>query len=748
MAETPFSSRRIETITVPSNAREYHTAMGNALLALRSYSGTKESYRRLSKKLATLNQCMRSLGEVSGATDQDQEQEVLRRYALQTKEPRAIRSILELAAVQDAKREAILTILKDCHENGSIESSPLLVRRINGAILSSPGENASLVPDHPLLFEDALCDLTHVLERRGVFLNDLIVHVGNTSSSRADSMRYALVEIPRLNRTVFLSDRNDISIIIHGVGDPAPFAAMDKNELIKAYGNYVVCLNGQDREQRQRMVQLLFTEDAWNMPTPTYLTTLVKGFFSDTTPTIDIKKYLTVREEVLKKLPDPSNWLGMPQREIAELQIPIGSKTMGRVVLARTVGIDGDPHASKLVSYLTAARLYGPHPLLQKAIDREIQKAEGRGEVTLANVKLALRESSLATIEDWLAISLEEVKKFKITIANNELSMQRIGSLFDISGKGVTRLFVLKIALKHFGYDSRIIKAMADEETRNEVFTTLTPDEVRQAVRVSSRSSIESWLAIRIEEARLFKVVVRGVEIGFTRIATAMGMGYPVTKLDILLLVGKLLGSTPELDHAIDCERQHQDQVAEAMRQATPERIRQELLNGSYGTAQSWLDLNNNQKITGFRIVINGIEIGLGIMAKKLGISGRPWGDMITVLNIAHKVLVDHPEDRAIIEAEIARREARRALTFNKVKKAVIQSQFNTSDTWINMKWDDINYARIVIDGYDYGIPTLCRVAGIEWDLTKIKLCVAQCAKKIFGSTPEINAAIQKLNVS
>ncbi len=371
-SSSPLKETRI--ITDIPEIQEYRDLVSRAHTAARAYDGTQTSYEKMMRLFIQLEEKAASLRFTPKHSIQKQEQitaDILS-SVISPEQKTDISALLTIAAESAAHsvRRAIHAPLTP--ERLAVPEitpqSPLLVQHINGSILP-PDPNQS-GPIHgegvfePARFEERIIELTRLLETQEIFLNDYIVTIGTVKASQMREVSYAVIEIPRINRTVLVCDQiGEATFVVYGIGDPRRFLAMTKEELLNHPSIQARRLIRRTPEQwHSDLGILLFTEQAWQegrMPDQALRTHIP----NERRPSLDVRKIVQVRDAILQSsYPTPQSWITMTSEQVRSFKLFEGRVGLGAI--ATTLGVEENPLGQKRARLEIAQKVFGEDPAL------------------------------------------------------------------------------------------------------------------------------------------------------------------------------------------------------------------------------------------------------------------------------------------------------------------------------------------------------------------------------------------------
>lgn len=389
MQERPPETRMI---TDMPEAREYRALYSRVLDVVRAYNGTEQAYNAITKLLITLEEKALTLGFFPPSSKQpipDQER-ITADIALPHQEsiPRDIAGLLDTAATAESVRRVIHAALRGGGQ--AMEHSPLFIRHIAGVLLQPDTQPRVIHGDgefDPVRFEERLFEIITLLGREHIFIEDCGVTIGQLLPNQMRQLSYALVEIPRIRRSVLVCDQvGEATFVIHGLGDSRRYLSMTKKDLEQMLGTNVRrVIRHNPGQWLAELGILLFTEEGWlshsqNAPqSPRDLSPR---------PKIDVPQFFAVREAIFQSAFNTiGDWVKMSVRDAREFTLPaLADVRLG--VIAKWLGIDGNPFSQRLCRLEIARAFFGDDPLLITEIEKE-------------RVRLERKEQSVSAPPGW-----------------------------------------------------------------------------------------------------------------------------------------------------------------------------------------------------------------------------------------------------------------------------------------------------------------------------------------------------------
>ncbi len=612
MSEAPFHS-----IPESSQVKEYQDALLQALKVAHSYDGTESSYENVSEEFIAFEEKIRSFNLVPEGSIQDQEVRAFEQFLHRDHrigEPPNISTLLDIAATSEGINRAIhASLVSETGTRETAEDLPLFVRRINGIIL--PPDNHPTLQQgegvfEPARFQERLLELTQLLLREEVFLDDYIVSIGTLSPSQMREVSYAVVEIPRINRTVLVCDQiGEATFVIHGIGDPKRFLSFTKDELQESLGPAVKrIVRHSDQQWHSDLGIFLFTEDAWGEYKEKYGEGLGERS-QGKRQKFDVRKMTEIRDAILEsEFNTPEKWVKMSQKQANAFYLPLfGDIHLN--AMCRPFGIEGNPISSTLLRLQFGRRIFGDDPIIMNAIENQT--------ITIEKIRVAVLKSEFNTPERWIRMNAKQAAVFHLPVGNlstGGIGFTAIAVCCGIEGSPMSNTLVhLKIGAILFYNDPNIIKAIENQST--------TIEDIQDAVSQSEFNTPTKWINMKQKEASAFKLPSLG-NIGFRKIASIVGIKSDINLKIHQLEVGReIFNNSQEILLAI----KNLASKNEALKDITREKVIDAILHSEYANPAVLLNMTIAELS---RVKLEPLGgIGLKAIVHHCGIPGDPFAE-------------------------------------------------------------------------------------------------------------------------
>ncbi|MBI4272371.1 hypothetical protein HY621_00780 [Candidatus Uhrbacteria bacterium] len=341
------------------DVQEYRDLYARALNAVQVYNGTEDSYNSVTEILISLEQKTRSFQLAPSLSIPKQDQITADIFLPYSKDSQAdiIGNLLDIAAAADSVRRVIQEALREGGQE--TESSPLYVRRVEGVILP-PADHPTVLPGEgdfePARFEERLFELTRILAREKIFLDDCMVAIGLVMRTQMRRVSYALVEIPRINRAVLVCDQvGEATFVVHGLRDPDRYLSLEKEHL-KNDPTVRRIVRRTPQQWHSDLGIYLFTEEAWQAAAQNALLP-APPIQSTPRQKIDVRLFANIRAAVLHSPYHTVDvWMRMTGKEARGIVFEsLGG--MNLFDIAKSCGVHGNPMNDRLSRLQLACNL-------------------------------------------------------------------------------------------------------------------------------------------------------------------------------------------------------------------------------------------------------------------------------------------------------------------------------------------------------------------------------------------------------
>lgn len=146
------------------------------------------------------------------------------------------------------------------------------------------------------------------------------------------------------------------------------------------------------------------------------------------------------------------NWAQMTSHEKVEFKLTANSQEIGLNMIARLLGVDGNPLKDMCTYILLGREIYGENNDCLKNLPSQ------KGKYTLDQLESELLKK-VSSAEDWVNLSTAQKRKFKIEIAGHKLGLNAISTKFGLpEGALNSRRAFLLLGQKLFGKDHKCLK--------------------------------------------------------------------------------------------------------------------------------------------------------------------------------------------------------------------------------------------------------------------------------------------------
>jgi hypothetical protein len=464
-------------------AMDYRQAMAAAMLSAMEYDGTEDAYKSLMANLGHLEEVIETSPSVKG--DDIRSQEIDAALKFSPVFPRDIDDVLETA--KESARFALQQSLRA--ENGE---GTILIRKIEGVILPSGELDEPIVPkggDFEVAdFEPRLDRLMRFLQSKGIFADDVIITMGDVDANAMRKTSYAVVEIPRINRTVLICNLSEqATFVIRRNVPPAELTSIPKSKLDETYGKDVIRIVMSDRWEDR-----LFT-----------------AIFQDSIRTERINVREMEKDRIIQAIKDTysvEQWLAMKQVTRDEVR----ADGFSLYIIAKIL-LPSFPE-----KYLTTKKfielgifIFGKHPALMETLD----KLETDVEIWKQRI-LAVYPTS----KDWIACDAPTRRRMKIS-GNKITAIAHIfGISKDVVGKNI--LFY-QLGLKIYGNEDEALNSAIARENARHIALERSPEEWANLIKSKYPTSRE-WIDLVTSSSR--NAILPDMHIGISALLSIFGI--------------------------------------------------------------------------------------------------------------------------------------------------------------------------------------------------------------------------------
>jgi|GEM_PF-6746619 len=322
--------------------REYRQMLAKILVKVRSYKGTEQEYEEIMQSLINLEQWkIDNFGfENKDSLTDEEERRIVELF--HPKHPdRTVNDLLGMLSNRFDK------VLKENNEDEVFSKLDIVNVKLKGVLLPPDGLSkrhpAERLEEHEKRYEPRFADLVAFLNRHDVYTDDLIVCIGEILSAMQRRESYFLVEIPRLDREVLVSDEyGEATYAVEGILPRSELINLGKTDLMEKYGNKVTKIPHRSKTQwEQELYDVLF--------------------MTPVGPKINVRSAETVRQEFIKLYPTSLEWIqAIPTIRAGSFKL-LG---VGMQILSKKLGLSHRPNSTEEY-YALGKKIYGEDPLLE-----------------------------------------------------------------------------------------------------------------------------------------------------------------------------------------------------------------------------------------------------------------------------------------------------------------------------------------------------------------------------------------------
>ncbi len=494
-------------------AKDFRKSLADSLIRARNYDGSEASYESLMSSLEVLEETIETSPSVAGHTVREKEIDAAFRFA--PIRPKEINDVLEIA--EQAGRRRLHKSLQASLEDGSdIPNGAFVIHRLDGVILppgNIPGPIATNESGHgfdAVSFEPRLEEIIRLLTQIQIFSDDVLISIGEVSKDVVRSKSYAVIEIPRLNKTILVCDEvGEATFIVKSLASAANFLSTRKQDLTEHFGEDKVVRIIRNQAWEKNILAVLNDEE------------LRSG---KPLNKVDVKEYELdqVRAAVIKQCP-LDEWLHMNQTEREQKRID----GLSLRIIATIFNVPKPKNEYlKITHFNLGKEIFGPDQKLIKEIDLLTRSAED----WKASVK-----KKLPTAEEWLRIS--GPKRRELDFDGKKMSALQGAFGIQNSVLSSTKAFV-QLGAEIYGQDDPAIKSAYTAAILKESALERTPEEWRQVIRGRMDAGVwlqkmsESGLELNIDGIGMRKLAKKfSVQIGSPKV-TMFKLGFNIYGLD------------------------------------------------------------------------------------------------------------------------------------------------------------------------------------------------------------------------
>jgi hypothetical protein len=381
-------------------------------------------------------------------------------------------NIDELLDIAQAKAAENMRRVLDNIEEESRSKTGILFSQEKG-ILLPPGER-SITPGNtnigvePPKTTDRFTRLIVHLQELNIRVDDLIITEGEVLDTQMRQLPYRLVEIPKLGLEILVCNQVGEATFFSNKLRGFDFYAQHSKEEIEIDPNIV------------RVVDTV-NDRWWNE---------IKNLISQksTEKIINIRDYYNLRAE-LKSLYSPEEWVKFNQKQ----RNSVSTKSLKITKIARVMGVDGSPYASRLVFLEIGLTVFGEVKCLRDAVsayDCNLVKSEFQNKYSP---------------EEW--VKMGNLKRSRIKIFG--LGICSVAKILDVEMySAYDKKGQIKLGEKVFGK----IKVLGNEKN--------TTDVNWMRAEILKKHTAEDWLNLGVYKRDKFKIHGKGIVF----IGTIFGM--------------------------------------------------------------------------------------------------------------------------------------------------------------------------------------------------------------------------------
>lgn len=410
-----------------STRNEYRKLLSASLVAARSFNGTEESQNRVVEVLSRLERWMRShVGTTSEHRLSSKDELALFELLGNKGVARSITDILNLTQVSLARILATLETEELPNEIMEIVISGVVLpttrhRQTSDKLNAEKRESP--------IYQPRLKWVMELLNRNGIFLEDIIVVSGDTRPNMYRKDSYRIVEIPRLQREMLVCDQvGEATFVIDGICKRSYLTETPKEVLVELPN--VVRIEQRDREMwEQSIIQALLQG---------------KGIGEK----VDTRNFEQIKAALLRQIPDEASWAtcSRAQRHL----IKVDGK--GLEWIAPKMGIEGSPLTHPVPFMLLGLIVHGSNsvPINKRLAElRSRQEAHGQD----LDALIADAKQQLPTSKDWAACKFPFRNKFHVC----GCAAQRFAQKAGIAERAYDEEGWFKLGLKVYGQDDPVL---------------------------------------------------------------------------------------------------------------------------------------------------------------------------------------------------------------------------------------------------------------------------------------------------
>ena len=602
-----------------------------------------------------------------------------------------------------------------------------------------------------------------------IYTDDIIVRIGKVNTNEARNESYIAIEIPRLNKTVFLSNEyGEASFVFTGFISDEDLMDHGKQDFIKSpqFLSRIAFMEGKEDEWKVKMQEVLNKEEGEkNEKVDIDLLESVREFFS----------YLGAEE-----------WIKLTQKEKKILDKRLQKEyNLGMSFLCRHLDLeraDGKrlrPQNSAEAMVVLGERIFGKH----KIFDEYREKIEpgkifsNLSEEDKAKKIFKFLKKNNYTVERWIGLTVEEKKildkklqeeyDFGIFFLCTSFEISRIdGTKIDPKGSSED---MMNLGEKIFGKHkilNEYRKRLEKEKTFDNLSNTKKIEEI-QSFLEKNNYTIEGWMKLSSKERKGLDKKIQ-VEYGFgirslcTKLALKRDDGKKIAPIesseDMMNLGEKMFGQHKVFDEQrkkLEKEKTF-DNLSEA---AKTEEIKSFLDIHGYHV-EGWMDLNQKEKKDLNKKIQEKYDFGIRYLCAKLDLGrldGKQMGPISSsedMMNLGEKIFGQHK----VFDEQ--RRKLEKGKIFDSLfeagRKEEIKSFLGvhgyTVEGWMELNSKEKKDLERKLQGeYNFGIRYLCTKLGLKRKDGKKMQPIGspedriELGEKIFGQHKIFNESRKKL---
>ncbi len=518
---------------------EYRKLQARAAEAARGYSGSEASFLTVMESL----QALEDFAVAHAPGEAREGSEIVAAMQHNEVNPKLVNELLTLAHESGNKsmREEIANAFERLSVN-EVSQKGIAVRKITGVILP-PGKRV-ITNDHESQtesqeerFDTLLVDFINLLEQNGIFGDDIVISIGDAPSRDVRKSAYVSVEIPRLERTVLISNEvNQGTYVVRGTIPDAVLIETDKYEYntSRLFESKMV-IRGES--WATRMIEVLFSDEHWKNKNEgkKIVNKRIK---------VDVRDMLKKRIELLRiiqeKITDV-DWLSMPAKNRKKYKF--GDLFLSEV--GKVFGVVGDMD-TVLPQLEFGLAVWPESELIQKALEIEKRTPE--------EWRIAVQTD--ITDAQWVAMGQNKRTAYKLDTKGIIFIADKLG----VRGVDASNAAQYAFGLKVWSESELIQKALEIEKRTPEEWLTVLRKECNDVTWANATTEWRMEQNIDGRGLRFFKTL-----FGLSTTGTVQG------QLEFCRIVWP---NSEAIKQAIEAEARTPDQWRDVIRaQYSPENL-------------------------------------------------------------------------------------------------------------------------------------------------------------------------------